>query len=82
MLHNKNIGVFEIEVQADSPASEHVLANLDLPIGKCLIAARAHDGRVILPRADEKFEVGDLVIALIDISSVEAVLEKFSVGGT
>jgi trk system potassium uptake protein TrkA len=81
MLHNKNIGVFEIEVQAGSPATEHVLANLDLPAGKCLIAARGHDGKVILPRADEKFEAGDLVVALIDISSVEKTLEKFSVGG-
>jgi trk system potassium uptake protein TrkA len=81
MLHNKNIGVFEIEVQPGSPATEHVLANLDLPAGKCLIAARGHDGQVILPRADEKFEAGDLVVALIDNSSVETTLEKFSVGG-
>lgn len=81
MLHNKNIGVFEIEVQEDSPATEHVLANLDLPSGKCQIAARVHNGEVILPRSDQRFEAGDLVVALIDISAVEATLEKLSVGG-
>lgn len=81
MLHNKNIGVFEIEVQEDSPATEHVLNNLGLPVNKCQIAARVREGEVSLPKGDERFEAGDLIVALIDSSAVEATLEKLSVGG-
>lgn len=80
MLTGSSIGVYELEVQAGSPATEHVLANLPLP-EKSLIAAVFHRDYVRVPGADDRLDSGDSVVALIENSVVEATLEQFSVNG-
>ena len=80
-LHEGNIGVYEIEIQEGSPACEHILANLELPSGKCLIAAVVHEGQVRVPRPDDHFAAGDYIVALIEDSAVDATLDMFSVTG-
>ena len=80
MLTGSSIGVYELEVQAGSPATEHVLAKLPLP-EKSLIAAVFHRDYVRVPGADDRLESGDSVVALIENSVVEATLEQFSVNG-
>ncbi len=77
-LPNTDIGVYEIEVQTGSEAEEHVLANLALPLGKCLIAAVSSQGAARVPRRDEHFKAGDYVVALIHADAVNEVVEKFS----
>ena len=77
-LPGTDIGVYEIEVQAGSAAEEHVLVNLALPLGKCLIAAVSSQGEARVPRRDDHFEAGDYVVALIHKDAVDEVIEKFS----
>jgi len=80
-IHDTDIGVYEIEIQPESPATEHVLANLQLPLGKCLIAAVSSDGEARVPRPDDHFKAGDYIVALIHDSAVDEVVDIFSVTG-
>ncbi len=80
MLTGSSIGVYELEVQEGSPATEHVLAKLPLP-DESLIAAVFHRDYVRVPGADDRLHSGDSVVALIENSVVEATLEQFSVNG-
>ena len=77
-LPGTDIGVYEIEVQSGSAAEEHVLVNLALPLGKCLIAAVSSQGEARVPRGDDHFQAGDYVVALIHEDAVSDVVEKFS----
>ena len=77
-LPGTDIGVYEIEVQPGSAAEEHVLVNLALPLGKCLIAAVSSQGEARVPRGDDHFKAGDYVVALIHADAVDDVVEKFS----
>jgi trk system potassium uptake protein TrkA len=79
-LPGGQIGVFEIEVQESVPATEHVLANLELP-DQCLIAAVMREDYVRVPTGDERLQPGEVVLALIDDSAVEAALAQFSPNG-
>ncbi len=78
MLPGGQIGVYEIEVTQGCTATEHVLANLRLP-PQCLIAAVLREEYVRVPGADDRLEVGDMVVALIEDSAVEAALQFFRV---
>ena len=80
MLTGSSIGVYELEVQEGSPATEHVLAKLPLP-DESLIAAVFHRDYVRVPGADDRLHSGDSVVALIENSVVEATLEQFSANG-
>ena len=80
-LPGGSIAVLEIDVLADSVATEHVLANLELP-EQCLIAAFIRGDYVSVPSADDRLQAGDKVDALIDDSSTEAAIEMFSGNGT
>ena len=80
LLAGSTIDVYELEVQAGSPATEHVLAKLPLP-EKCLIAAVFHRDYVRVPGADDRLDAGDSVVALIENSVVEPTLEQFSANG-
>jgi trk system potassium uptake protein TrkA len=79
-LPGGDIGVYEIEVLEGAPATEHVLANLQLP-SQCLIAAVMQVDYVRVPSADERLHPGDIVLALIDDEAVEEALTQFSVNG-
>ena len=75
-LPGGQIGVYEIEVTSDCPATEHVLAKLQLP-AQCLIAAVLRDEYVRVPGADDRLVAGDTVVALIEDAAVEAALQYF-----
>ncbi|MEQ8790150.1 MAG: Trk system potassium transporter TrkA [Pirellulaceae bacterium] len=79
-LPGGSIGVFEIEVQQNAPVTEHVLANLRLPV-QCLIAAVMRQDYVRVPGADDRLAAGDTVVALMDDSIVDQALEHFQVSG-
>jgi trk system potassium uptake protein TrkA len=79
-LPGGHIGVFEIEVQEGVPATEHVLANLQLP-DQCLIAAVMREDYVRVPTGDERLQPGEVLLALIDDSAVDAALVQFSPNG-
>ncbi len=74
------ISVLEIEVLSHVPATEHVLANLQLP-PQSLIAAVIQEGYVRVPGADDRLNSGDSVVALVDDHHVESLLELFKVNG-
>lgn len=78
MLPGGRIGVFEIEVLEDAAATEHVIANLDLP-ADCLIAVVIREDHIKVPGRDDRLQPGDTVIALIDDSAVEVTLNMFAV---
>jgi len=58
-----------------------VLANLRLP-AKCLIAAVVRSEYVRVPGADDRLQVGDTVIAMVEESAVDPLLKVFSVNGS
>ena len=72
--------VLEIEVQQDAAATEHVLANLDLP-PQCLIAALMRDDFASVPGADDRLQSGDTVVALVADPSIETTLKLFHANG-
>ncbi len=74
------IEILEIEVLDGAPATEHVLANVDLP-PECLIGAVIRDNYVMVPGADDRFLAGDTVVALVETSAVEQTLMMFSISG-
>ncbi len=74
------IEILEIEVTEGSPATEHVLANLDLP-SQCLIGAVIRENYVMVPGADDRCATGDTVVALCESDAVEQAIKMFSVNG-
>ena len=76
-LPGGRIAVLEIEVEEHVAATEHVLANLQLP-EKCLIATVIRDGFSKVPGADDRLQAGDTVIALVEDSASDALLRLFS----
>ncbi len=72
-----NIDIFEIEVVEGVPATEHVLAQVDLP-PQCLIAALIRESYVQVPGADDRLEPGDTVVALADRSAVDNMVQAFT----
>lgn len=72
--NNQTLGILELDVQAGSQAAENTLSELDFP-EQCLIAAVVRDGYASVPGADDRFESGDTVIALVAKES-----EKKTVG--
>jgi len=77
-LRGGGISAFEIEVLEGAPATEHVLANVPLP-SQCLIAALMRADYASVPGADDRLQAGDIVIALIDESELDAALDQFGV---
>lgn len=72
LSEGSHLSVLEIDVKDDSPAIEHVLANLGLP-PQTLIAAVIREGFASVPGGDYQFEPGDTVIALVDDEVIEAI---------
>lgn len=79
-LEGGEIEVLEIEITTGAPVTEHVLADLSLP-GNCLIAAVVRQDLVCVPAAQDRLRVGDSVVALVERSKVEALLEQFNANG-
>ena len=77
-IRGSDIGVYEILIEEDAPAIEHVLANLDLPVGRWRAASLSHNGIVRVPRPDDHFETGDYIVALIHDDAVEEVIKMFT----
>ena len=77
-LGDGGISVLEIEVLPGAPATEHVLANLDLP-AQSLIAAVVQADFARVPGGDDHINEGDTVIALVEDSEIEQALAVFRV---
>lgn len=80
-LEEGAVEVLEIEVGANVPATEHVLAKLKLP-PHCLIAAVMQAEYVSVPGADDRLKPGDTVVLLAEQSAVEEALRLFRGNGT
>ena len=80
LADDEGIEILEIEVVDGAPATEHVLANLDLP-PQCLIGAVIRESYVMVPGADDRFVPGDTVVALVETSAVEQTVKMFSSNG-
>ncbi len=80
LADESGIEILEIEVVEGAPATEHVLAKLDLPPA-CLIGALIRDNYVLVPGGDDRFAAGDTVVALVETSAVEQTLKMFSTNG-
>ena len=68
--------VLEIDLPAGARATEHVLANLQLP-DQCLIAAVIRQDFTHVPGGDDRLQVGDTAIALVNSEVVEEVVALF-----
>jgi trk system potassium uptake protein TrkA len=79
-LGDGGISVLEIDVPPRTPATERVLANLNLP-RQCLIAAVLREAFARVPGADDRLRGGDTVVALVEDSAVDATLSVFSANG-
>ena len=77
MLPGGNIGVFEIEVNEDAPATQYDLLSLPLP-PSCLIIAVMRQDFVQVPGANDRLKPGDLVVALVDDAAAEKMLTLFN----
>ncbi|MEM9364995.1 MAG: Trk system potassium transporter TrkA [Planctomycetota bacterium] len=75
-----SIGVYELEILADSAVTKASLANLPLA-GRCLISAIQRDGFVHVPTADDVLRTGDIIVALIDQGDADEVLTLFHADG-
>ncbi len=76
LSEGSGLSVLEIDVEPNSLATEHVLANLGLP-SQCLIAAVIREGFTTVPGADHHFQSGDSAIVLIADDEIEAVESFF-----
>ena len=73
LADGSTLGILELDVQEGSPATQSELAQLALP-EQCLVAAVVRDGYASVPAADDRFQVGDTVVALVaEKSKKEAV---------
>ncbi|MFV2066203.1 MAG: Trk system potassium transporter TrkA [Pirellulales bacterium] len=79
-LGDGGISVLEIDVPPGSPATETVLANLQLP-RQCLIAAVMHEEFARVPGAGDRLHAGDTVIALVEDTVVEETIRVFGTDG-
>jgi trk system potassium uptake protein TrkA len=70
------LNVLELDVGRESAATEHVLAQLNLP-PQCLIAAVIREGFAKVPGADDRLRVNDTVVALVADSSISALAGLF-----
>ena len=80
LMAGGGIDILEIEVLDGAPATEHVLAELDLP-PQCLIAAVIRENYVQVPGADDRLMPGDTVVALVQEAALEKLLKIFSANG-
>jgi trk system potassium uptake protein TrkA len=75
-LSESSVSVLELEVRETAPATDHVLANLQLP-PHCLLAAITREDFVHVPGADDRLKAGDIVVALVDKQATDTLLTLF-----
>jgi trk system potassium uptake protein TrkA len=75
-LGDGEISILEIEVLENSPAAEHVLANLQLP-QQCLVAAAIRGDYAHVPGGDDRLHVGDTVVVMVHDDQYEATVRVF-----
>lgn len=80
LSEGSNLSVLEVDVMPESVATEHVLANMGLP-AQCLIAGVVREGYASVPGADNRFQAGDTVIAIVDNKQVPEFEEFFTSPG-
>jgi len=78
-LGDGTISVLEVEVLADSPATQSKLADLKLP-KQCLIAAVMREDYARVPGGDDQLHAGDTVVVLVDDDVVDPALKAFGAG--
>ncbi|MDB4756045.1 MAG: Trk system potassium transporter TrkA [Pirellulaceae bacterium] len=81
VMPNGRIGIYEIEVEPDSPAVTMNLADLPLP-DPCLIAAMMRDRYSRVPEAGDRLQTGDLVVVFMDESVVAQTIPFFQTSTT
>jgi trk system potassium uptake protein TrkA len=75
-LGDGGIVVLEVDVMPDSPATEHVLANLKLP-KQSLVAAIVREDYAEVPGGDDRFKAGDTAIVLVDETELDQIMQVF-----
>lgn len=75
-LRRGEYSLVEEKLPAGSQFLQALLKELPLP-GKCVIAAVLRQGRVMIPRGELRFEVGDEVLAVVDKTSLDALRALF-----
>lgn len=73
---NQELGIVELDVQADSDVTKGPLSEIGLP-SQCLIAAVVRDGYASVPGADDRINAGDTVIALVAHESEKTMVRLF-----
>ena len=76
-LSNSAICVMELDVLENVPVTRQPLAELPLP-AQCLIAAISRQNHVKVPGAKDQLKAGDMAVAMVAESSIEAMLPLFS----
>ena len=71
------IDVIEVEVAADSPATQASIAELGLP-ERCLIVSVAKQEQVRVPGAKDRLAANDTVVLLVEEDVIDAALTLFS----
>ena len=78
-LGDGEISVLEVEVLPGSPATEHVLANLQLP-NQCLIAAAIRGDYAQVPGGGDRLNAGDTVVVMVHDAVYEETVQMFGGG--
>jgi trk system potassium uptake protein TrkA len=73
---DSTVSVLELEVSPNTPATEYVLADLQLPT-QSLIASVSRDLYVHVPGADDRLKAGDRVIALVEDAQLDPLVSVF-----
>ncbi len=76
-LRRGNYSLVEEKIPPGAPAIGKALKDLSLS-EECVIAAIIRDGRVIVPRGQTEFDVGDEVLAVADQDGVQRLQALFS----
>lgn len=71
------ITVMEVEVAADSPATQSTIAELGMP-DRCLVVAVAKQDEVRVPGGQDRISANDTVVLLLEDDVMDAALTLFS----
>ncbi len=75
-LPGNKICVLEVEAPEGCEATQHVLANLELP-KECVVVAVTREDFVQVPGADDRILAGDTVVVLVEIAVEAQMLRLF-----
>ncbi|MDO4575909.1 MAG: Trk system potassium transporter TrkA [Planctomycetia bacterium] len=78
-IFGMGVCLLELEVQAGSLVTRGTLMEAKLP-SQCVVLGAIHQGTVVVPGADYRFEAGDTAMLITTDPVVERVLRKFESG--